>query len=100
MTADERSRATAQAHVALYHVTTLILAALVDRGILYPAEAAGIVRDAANTLEPMGEDSELLMLWRERYQEVAAELETAPPGKPLQVSPFPSYALQWGGKSG
>lgn len=100
MTADERSRATAQAHVALYHVTTLILAALVDRGVLYPAEAAGIVRDAAHTLEPIGEDSELLMLWRERYADVATELEAAPAGKPLKASPFPSYALQWGRKSG
>ncbi|WP_156679089.1 hypothetical protein [Sphingomonas profundi] len=98
MTDDERSRATAQAHVALYHVTTLILAALVDRGVLAPAEAAGIVRDAAHTLEPIGQDSELLMLWRERYEQVAEELAAAPPGKPLQPSPFPSYALQWGRK--
>lgn len=96
MTADERSRTTAQAHVALYHVTTLILAALVDRGVLLPAEAAGIVRDAAHTLEPIGEDSELLSLWRERYDQVAQELDAAPAGKPLQPSPFPSYALQWG----
>ncbi|TVV71860.1 hypothetical protein [Sphingomonas solaris] len=100
MTADERSRATAQAHVALYHVTTLILAALVDRGVLLPAEAGGIVRDAAHTLEPMGDDSELLSLWRDRYGQVAAELEAAPPGKPLQPSPFPSYALQWGRSPG
>lgn len=100
MTADERSRGTAQAHVALYHVTTLILAALVDRGILHPGEAAGIVRDAAHTLEPIGDDSELLMLWRERYEQVAGELEAIPPGKPLQASPFPSYALQWGRKAG
>ncbi len=100
MTLDERSRSTAQAHVALYHVTTLILAALVDRGILFPAEAAGIVRDAAHTLEPIGADSELLTLWRERYAQVAAELESAPPGKALQASPFPSYSLQWGQNKG
>ncbi len=96
MTADERSRTTAQAHVALYHVTTLILAALVDRGVLQPGEAAGIVRDAAHTLEPIADDSEVLRLWRERYAQVADELEAAPPGKPLQVTPFPSYALRWG----
>lgn len=96
MNGDDTSRATAQAHVALYHVTTLILAALVDRGVLLPAEAGGIVRDAAHTLDPMGEDSELLSLWRERYAQVADELEVAKPGRPLHASPFPSYALQWG----
>ncbi len=100
MTADERSRTTAQAHVALYHVTTLILAALVDRGVLSPTEAAGIVRDAAHTLEPLGEDSEVLSLWRERYEQVASELEEARAGKPIAPSPFPAYSLQWGRRSG
>ncbi len=99
MNSDETSRTTAQAHVALYHVNTLILAALVDRGVLLPAEAAGIVRDAAHTLDPMGEDTELLSLWRDRYAQVAAELEAAPPGKPLQDRNFPSYSLQWGRQS-
>lgn len=93
---DELSRATAQAHVALYHATTLILAALVDRGVLHPAEAAGIVRDARHALEPMEEDSHLLRLWRERFDQVAVELEGIPPGKPLGSNPFPSYQLQWG----
>lgn len=93
---DELTRSTAQAHVALYHATTLILAALVDRGVLLPGEAAGIVRDARHALEPMEEDSHLLKLWRERFDQVAGELEGIPPGKPMGNNPFPSYRLQWG----
>jgi hypothetical protein len=96
MNKDELPRATAQANVALYHATTLILAALVDRGVLHPAEAAGIVRDARHALDPMEEDSHMLQLWRERFDEVALELESIPPGKPLGGNPFPSYQLRWG----
>jgi hypothetical protein len=38
----------------------------------------------------------MLQLWRERFDEVALELESIPPGKPLGGNPFPSYQLRWG----
>lgn len=81
------SMAIARASIVQLRLQGLTLAALVERGVLLPKEAAGLVREAATFLADGMNSPTIQKLYEEAYESTAKDLEGSRPGSPLPAKP-------------
>lgn len=84
MTDHSAAMTTARMQIVQLRLQGLTLAALVQRGVLRPEWASGLVRNAAEFLHAPTNDPALEKLLQDALEEVAKDLDTSRPLIPLR----------------